>query len=391
MFLGKKGFSVAVLLLLTSVGRAEPGCLDLFAQKESYSVIKTKEVTLKGAPEVKGFFMNLMTSVNDVLGDLSVPQMQVIVSPLETFLKSHFNPSDVDNKTIFVGGLELIRHPEDVESVFAHEYGHASFDHHMQFTFDGVRRTMENHRRDMQADAEEQAKLQAYMAASHKLRAEYKQVVQLENTASNSFLLKDLSAARNLKLDFEKKMKLLNEQFKPETFKIVRYNTADRMLISYNELYADLVALFKTGNPSAVADAIGYEKPEDYEQEHLVNAVKDVDGRRVVVDLGKPRDFTNKIEFKGWKHERGGYDYYSLFDPSRFVIYKLFLENIKPEDKANFLKAYMAASEEHYTARAERGENLENLGDAEALNREFVKLVVKHAKAMNVPITKGKK
>lgn len=350
-----------VFLFILNASQSKADCRNLFIEQflvaEKITFTKPKAIDLKQA---YAHFIEFGRSINAVLGDLSVSDVNLFFSTESSYKTSRYGQL---KQRLEIGLAEFQSTPEKVETVYAHEFAHISFAEHMVLSVGGQRNTFNHWLNNLN---EERANLAA--------NPNYLKLINKINELSQA------GEGKNKK-KIERVAEMLNQQFGVDKWneKYSEFMFKMKFLLPYNELYADIVAVLTKNNPSAVAEALDLNDPQgDLYSLHRQNNP----------EAGRPRDFAATISFKDWQHESPEGDINTLFDPVRSVLWKLFLNKANAEQKENFLKAYLSATEEHAELRLQRMDNLETIENAEKLNREFLQLIIKHAKRNGLNIQK---
>lgn len=366
---------VSTLVLFSQSVFAQNSCVGLFSKVDSkatsdYGTLNWPTKVSLAPATLEQRVQYLVSSWKKMLAPvLKVPSSTISFNNID--YKNSFY-SFKDNRIVL--GVEAVsKNYKKSEVVFTHEFGHAVFVENFVFEKDG--------RRIRFAELIEQALIES---KSLKANSEFSKLISEINeiegvlsaaikTGADEILIKDLKEMLENKKNKTYSFGKINQEF----------DYLNDALISYNELFADSFAVLMGRDPKAVSQTL------DMSDVHALGALRyNLEYRGRNKEAKPSREFAIN-SFKDWQHEIN--DAYTLLDPARGVLWKLFMENLKSEEIPVFLKTFLDATAEHLVRRLNSGENLRvsaQESDPTTLNQEFVKIFVEKARKNQLPLRK---
>lgn len=242
-------------------------------------------------------------------------------------------------------------------AVFAHEYAHAYFATGFKLPFEGQYLTQEQIVERLKQTAE-------------KVYGDLREP-ELWKKWQDQIKLKNEEATQQAKTDWENAITRGVRLLAPlESL----YRNYSHIILPYNELFADLIAVSLFGKASVIADALGIPKvypfigfdSEALLKRHSAQYRKDFD-----LAL-RPRDFSQNIDVRDFVPDPD-LMHYTLLDPTRSYVYRKYKEYITGAKGGSFAKAYLEATQEHTQRRVKRfGTDGKSNESPRQINREFI-------------------
>lgn len=273
-----------------------------------------ESIKFYGDPWLSANFKKLTGDLNEMLGELGVKNLKVYQVKEQVL-------SFLLYDRLFVGTKEFAEKPAKIRIMFAHEFAHAVFRKHFRITLFG-------------------------------------------ETYS--------------KVSLKNKIASLKKAKEPDSQKLRRILIGvENEILTYEEVFADLLTVLFFENPSVIAQAHGFPSVLELglEQKFLdADFIQSVKFREL--------DFTARIDFDMWEKifeqkfpfdstGLGEYRAYRTMAPVRGEIYRKHLKSVHSEDRSLVLKAFLKATGQHLALRALREGTELNAG----MNREFLDIL----------------
>ncbi|AGH95641.1 hypothetical protein A11Q_1425 [Pseudobdellovibrio exovorus JSS] len=305
-------------------------------QIESFSGLKASQVEMT---------RNTIMGINAIVGNnLKVPY-SVKLEIERQGDNAEFNWSDtiVFPIQFLVNGKP--KHPKYAQTILAHEYGHYIFSLNL-------RDSIKNY-----AEFEQQAKMATvYHEDVRKNSDAYESaVIQLAKAKK----LQDLALIEELKRKVEDKEKAFGKSSEKmdELNDLVKKSVFTRIsVLSYHELFADIIAVMKENSPSAMSDAL------------RSASIKDKDEKTSI----EGRNFLNRIRLEGWNQSEP----HIFFAPTRKFIWDHILTNPRyNQDSGALIKQIFFVIQTEISSRIhERSFEL----NPEEANRQLIDRLAQH-------------
>ncbi len=308
-------------------------CESLFAPvNKSYAFSLDPKFAPKEATLIRGVIRRLQKLASEVV--IPTPDIE---KKSENYLESSYR--SLGNKLL----LGFSNEREDIYKslvVMAHEYGHAIFDLNIIFNFEGH-----------QLNSLQIASMVAQIRQEIISRDDYKAAMMG---------LREKSKNLNFRTQFEEDA-IFKRFGGDEYYRLSQLakNLSD-IMITHNELFADMVAVMLAKDGNAVANVFKGSHP-------------DSSG-----DLS--RSFLPQTPIKGYTN--GAFDpgnqFYEILSPARSFLWSHCLSTLPRENYPKLIKAYLRAAQAHLNALLATGETPRNLWlhqDAEKINPDFIKFL----------------
>lgn len=341
------GVSFALTCFFSTHALAQGACRDVF-KIDLFSVFDRTELRRnEDEAHMKG---PVLQKILETLGPLVPHSLNIeLVSDLHVLSSILLHGKDVK-----LGLHEASK--EHLDIILAHEIGHASFLQHFPLKLRG--------REGSFIDLIEALKVERDQIASS---PEFK--TQLNEATKEMVKTGDFAGFETRKKDILRELGIEDIMLAAQEM-----HQVEEFLRPYNELYADLVAVLYSGRLSA---------PAEVTESVAKRPFRSIGEERFHPEI-RERDFSTLINFKLWTpkvHELASY--FSL-DPARGALGKLYLENVRPEDKAKLLQAFLTATKIQFDIRRSIGETAENQESAVEVNREFVRIYLETARRLGL-------
>ena len=360
---GKQFVFWGALMLVVPAFSAGPSCAEIFRNKKEEDQNNPKTIIVQAVNDnsLQKHLLYVAAEINSSRGWINTPEIDLEIAnrPVDV---SFFNPM---LGLISMGHGLNGRSPFMRDVIFSHEYSHAIFLENFKISWNGQQITLK------ELIQMARMEVQDFSEAPH-LRSLEQNVQELEATLQLAKQAKNLRVAAQLK-------QLLADavaERAPYQQAMDLFEQLHDMLMSYNELFADSLPVLLRQDPHAMTTAL-YKGKEDG-----LEAVRDMlVNRNNNMDAPAPRDFV-MTSIEGWKHELN--DTYTLLDPSRGVLWELYMKDLPREKIPVFIKTFLETVSAHLAARQGRGESLDpsvKKVDPAALNREFLRIFAARAVA----------
>ena len=322
-------------------------------------------------------YEELVNNLNSFLGPtLAVSEIIINLKQSSYLNADYWVLNNMINQGFWLGG----RPTKYRNAIFAHEFGHAVFTSHFRYFSEGK---LVN---EFEVEAENAANLKRvystpeYNLMKHRSEEIQGQIEALREMGESQKIDALATELEGLKLKMYALESLANQHF---SGKKVQFRVGDHLILPYNELFADCVSVLFQRDGGIIADAQGIPHTDSNEYDASPSSKYRPRG------APRPRDF-DIAHFKNWDNARDPSFVYSLFDPFRGVLWKLYMKNLPREEAPLFLKTYLLAVAMHLQFRATEGD-LQSWGkktSTEKLNQQFIRFFALAAKENGLPIRK---
>lgn len=383
------GFSVlfsTVFLFSVSPAFAQNKCSSLFekadlaltpntAPNPAEKIAEEFATRIAEMESMQAYLSPIIDTWKGAVGDkLTLNEIGIQLFPEQLAVYSNFGFSLNKGKVVNLGLKLGHNSARERDAIFAHEFGHALFMENMLVA-------LANGNKVRLEDIASQGEIQTRELLSNP--------VYLNLQKDINDLGRALEMARNLRKeelvsDLEKLLETKSAELRKINDLGALSENMHHLLIGYNELFADSFAVLMFKDPKIMTHATSSEKYNLLQQLLFDLSYRGNNGEKLA-----PRDFSQTVSFKDWKHEHS--DIYTLLDPARGVLWKLYIKNIKDENRGLFLKTFLDAVSSHLTAQMANGPlkpATKQETDLKLFNQEFIKHFRDAAIRNGLPIAK---
>lgn len=300
---------------------------------------------------------------SSLLGDLGRDNdVRIILDERNSVQDSYYNGFI---NTISLGYHAPTSNPIHRSVILAHEFAHAIFQKHFEFTVAGKTLVY----RDLVVAA---AKDDEFVLSNLEYQALARETMEIDQTLT----LAHEVGHEELVVDLTKHLEAKSEELASLTPRLNLFKKWRSFFTPYNELFADSLPVILWKNPMAMSEAM-----VDPQENYLATVRRFLTyGGRNNRAVDEARSF-RLMPFKDWKAEVASE--YTLFDPARGVLWALFIKNLKIEEIPIYMRTHLMATAQHATLRLARGEDPLDAGSyalPTQLNQEFVQIFVRLAR-----------
>jgi hypothetical protein len=354
--------SVIFVLIVTLVVKtnAQVQCKDVF------NIHSTPVTPQSVQQDVQGWVQSWWNLLD---GKIQFPIVNIFLQP-KSVATSYFMPAKNEIHLGVLKGKELASHLTR-GAVLAHEFAHAIFTENFTFIWKGKNHSLKE---VLEAARVEQARIES----NPSLKELVEEVEEIRQTMQIAEKVKDKETQAELE-----SLHLIKKQELEEKIPYLHlYEKIHQLTIAHNELFADSFPALFWKNPRMITEALNavHLSKISLLRQRLLNRGYNKDAN------SEQRDF-EITSFKDWKKELAAE--YTLFDPVRGALWKLYMQNLKVEEIPLFMNVFLAATSRQVNLKLEKLEKNENFKMSPSeLNREFLRIFVEEARRFGLPIRK---